>query len=77
VEKRRLGDIEVDLAELERLAEFAIVALIAYAVGDSVQNSLVSSGFPLPQATLGLWVAFFLVLLIYYKAIRVVLNINR
>ncbi len=31
--KTRLGDVDIDLAELECLAEFAIIALIAYAIG--------------------------------------------
>jgi hypothetical protein len=69
--------MEIDLAELERLAEFAIIALVAYVIGTSPQSSLSNSGYPVPQATLGLWGAFFLVLLIYYKAIKVRLNINR
>ena len=75
--KRRLGDVKIDLAEVERLIEFAIVAFIAWQIGISVQNSLLASQFPLPQATIGMWLAFFAVLLIYYKAIRVVLNISQ
>ena len=75
--KKKLGDIEIDLGELERLIEFAIIAFIAWQIGISAQNSLLASGFRVPEATLGLWVAFFLVLLIYYKAIKVKLNINR
>ncbi len=75
--KTRLGDVRIDLGELERLGEFAIMALIAWAIGNSLQNSLIASGYAIPMATFGLWIAFFLVLLIYYKAIKVGLNINR
>jgi len=75
--KTRLEDVEIDLAELDRLIEFGIIAFIAYQIGQSFQNSLQASGFTVPQANLGLWGAFFVILLIYYKAIKVVLNINR
>jgi len=75
--RQKLGEVEVDLAEIERLLEFGIMALISYLIGSSVEKSLLASGYPVPEATLGLWIAFFLVLLIYYKAIKVILRINR
>jgi len=58
-----------------KLAEFAIIALIAWGISDSVKNSLLASGFSLPSATLAQWIAFFLILLIYYKLIKIKLKI--
>jgi hypothetical protein len=75
--KSKLGEVEIDLGEIERLGEFAIIALLAYAIGNSFSNSLIASGYGVPEATVALWIAFFLVLLIYYKAIKIHLNINR
>jgi len=67
----------IDLAEVERLLEFAIVAVIAYAISDSVRASLLTSGYSLPQVTPIQWLAFFVCLLIYYKLIKVKLTVNR
>ena len=34
-----LGDVEVDLAELERLVEFVAVAVVAYIVSSGLRDS--------------------------------------
>jgi len=74
--KTRLSEVEVDLAELERLAEFAFIALIAWGISSSLKDSLLASGYTLPMVAPWQWIAFFAILLIYYKLIKVVLKIS-
>ncbi len=69
---------KIDLVELEQilkdyraLIEFGIVALISNAIGDSAYTSLVTSAFPVAQATIAKWVVFGFCLLVYYKLIRI------
>lgn len=64
------------MAELERVIEFGIIALIANALGDSAYNNLLVA-YPVPQATLAKWVVFGFVLLVYYKLIKVKVSVQK
>jgi hypothetical protein len=64
------------LAEADRLIEFGIIAVIAYIISAGSRDSLLLAGFPIQQGVVGQWVAFFLVLLIYYGLVKVILRIN-
>jgi len=66
-----------ELAELERILEFGIVAYLAWLISESTLDSLLRASFPLGQAVLAKWRSFFGSLLIYYRLIRVKLNIDR
>ena len=65
------------MAELERIVEFGIIGYLAWLISESVLDSLLKAGFPLGQGVLGKWESFFGSLLIYYRLIRVKLNISR
>jgi hypothetical protein len=64
------GEIVINLGELERILEFAIVAVIAWLISISVRDLLHLSDFPSQIAILGQWAAFFLILLAYYWYIK-------
>jgi hypothetical protein len=76
MQKTRLGDVQIDLAEIDRLIEFGVIVVIAYIVSTGLRDSLLLAGVPIQQGVMGQWVAFFLVLLIYYGLVKVVLKIN-
>jgi hypothetical protein len=59
-----------DRKKAMKLAEFAIIALIAWGISDSIKDSLLASGLSLPSAALAQWIAFPIFLLIYYKLIK-------
>lgn len=75
--KKRLGDIEVDLDQINRLFEFIAILVVAYIVGSGIRDSLLLSGFPTSTAVPVQWLAFFALILIYYGLIRVRLNVNK
>ncbi len=75
--KKRLGDIEIDLTEVNRLAEFIAVLVLGYIVGSGIRDSLLLTGYPASTAVPVQWLAFFALILIYYGLIRVRLNINK
>ncbi len=72
-----LEDKGVDVAELERIIEFGVIAYLSWLISESVLDSLLRAAFPLGEAVVAKWVAFFGSLLIYYGLIRVKLNISQ
>lgn len=63
---------------LERIAEFLIIIAIAYAVGGLfAQDIAISLGADEMMATIIKWVCFFFVILIYYKLVKVSIEVSK
>jgi len=67
---------DVELAELADVLEFGIVIYVAWLISESVLDSLLRVNIPSSQSVLGKWIAFFLMLLIYYKLIRIHIRVK-
>lgn len=81
--KIRLSEIEIDLDVLEALGarlitllELGIVIVVSYLVSGWVFGLIKSSVVDASYAYIGQIISFFVILLIYYKLIRVKLNIS-
>jgi hypothetical protein len=83
LKKAKLSEIEIDLEAVESLVdylkyviEFAIVAVIDYEIVSSIRESLNGVMGITPLYAVGIqWVAFFVMLLIYYRLVRVMVKI--
>ena len=63
---------------LERILEFLIVMAIAYAVASLfTQDIAISLGADERTATIIKWVCFFFVILIYYKLVKVSIEVSK
>jgi len=65
------------LAKASDLVEFVAVIVVAYIVANAIRDSLTVIGLPIAQIVGIEWLAFFVLILIYYGLIRGRLNINR
>lgn len=81
--KIRLSELEIDLdivealgARLIALLELAIVIVVSYLVSGWIFGLIKSSNIGTSYAYVGQIISFFVILLIYYKLIRVKLNIS-
>ncbi len=62
---------------IDFVIEFGIVAFIAYLISFAIYNSVTSVNIPPQQAVGWQWLSFFAILLIYYRLIRVQVNIRK
>lgn len=65
------------MSELGRIVELVIVVFIAFAISFDIHSSFLAANYPEALAVIVQWVGFFAMLLLYYKWIRVKLNIDR
>ena len=65
------------MSELGRIVELLIVVFIAFAISSDIHASFLSANYPEALAVIVQWACFFAMVIVYYKWIRVKLNLDR
>lgn len=65
------------MSELGRIVELLIVVFIAFAISSDIHASFLSANYPEALAVIVQWTCFFAMVIVYYKWIRVKLNLDR